>query len=327
MRLLPGKIGASAAWLLVALFLLSPIEMRAQPIFASPESLALRLADAVRAKDTSLITRFTGELVQIGEPAVPLMTAFLSDDNPKLVDYSAYTLVQIGTPVAVAAVLSALEGADNLSRRDNLRAALDTLQNRECSPVLLDAIQRKHSDDVYAASISALARISDEQIIGSLEGILRQSSDTWVLRRALRVFDQIREPRLVGFLAAELYEDNPSQIRAALPVALGRIGTPDAVRHLLDAFVRLQPDLRPYVEKGISRVANPDTLPLLLETLATESDDNLRSVVALALANYHSREALQRLDNLIDREVSPKVRGALIHSRDVVTLNVRETDR
>ncbi len=164
-------------------------------------------------------------LVQIGDPAVQSLIEEL-----KRGEDVASVLVQIGSPLAVRALMSLFKGGD-YRLRDVVVGALGGSDRHLVEPLIAALDDESAADGVRGSAAEALAKIGDPRAVGHLIAALEVDSPYWVRNKSARAVGQIGDPRAVEPLLFAMNNGIPDAVRA-----LGQIGDPRAVRPLIGAL-------------------------------------------------------------------------------------------
>jgi HEAT repeat protein len=195
------------------------------------------------------------------------------------------------------------EGADQLIRFLNdgrwyvVRNAAELIgevQIEAAVPALTQLIE--HEDErVRRAVVLALARIGSSQTVDPLRRALRDKLPGVRLQVAQGIGGRRASPLAMSLVLAMEEEQDP-EVERELTLALGRIGSPDAVQALIKLA---QPAGRLFGRKpAAKRIAAVDALRLAgtpaavgtLQGLANDSDKQVKAAAVAALNNLRSRE-------------------------------------
>ena len=119
-------------------------------------------------------------------------------------------------------------------------------------------------------------------------------------------------------LALELRPDQPTAIRSAIIRTLGRINSPAAVTGLRTGIQDPEPMLRSEACRSLARIDAPAAMDLLVETLARDTDTDVRLAAVRGLGEYRNPKALEALGGALD-DRDPAVQYLAMQSMERVT--------
>ncbi|MBU1695156.1 MAG: HEAT repeat domain-containing protein [Verrucomicrobia bacterium] len=217
-----------------------------------------------------------------------------------------------GTPEDVIELVKLYHEAPGDELRDEIFSAACNLSNPESAELLLHLLQVSGEPDITTFAGMALARMVDSTLLGEIIQRYETASAPDEQARMLGIIYQIRSPSRVPALI-DLAEQQPGgEVASALLQTLGMIGSPEAVGYLLDRLVSAgEPQEQEAYSEAISRVAEANSLPLLITTAAGETGSRAARMAAIrALENYAPEYVESLLGTLAATESDAEVRQA-----------------
>lgn len=228
-------------------------------------------------------------LGQFNHPAAisALINILLSTDDPEIAAMTATTLATFG-PTAVPALTELLSRS---STRLIAVQALAQVQHPAVIPALLDVVNDL-APAVRSAAIEALSHFHDDSIMAVLQTALHDK--TAAVRRAAAIAlglqaDWRNPAELTQMLSPLLWDLDPEVCRQAA-IALGRVGTEEAIAVLAQVFQSAHTPLALKIE------------------------------IVRALAWIDTAAALAPLKQYLDAEASSISSGPLVLEREMITL-------
>lgn len=214
---------------------------------------------------------------------------------------------------SVSAFLDRAEASKEPGDRERLLGILRTTASRECARVFLGILQAESARDIQDVAFEVLVALGDERVIAGIENILRQNPDSAVRRRLAAVIENMLTPSAAHaqYLGQTLLQNPDETLRISIPIALGRIGTPESVKQLVSASALLEKKDLPYVVRGFALIRNEEALVTLRKLFESSVQGPVREGVAFALGNYDKPEALAAIESYLKAETSERVREAL----------------
>jgi HEAT repeat protein len=212
---------------------------------------------------------------------------------------------------SAGASLDRAEASSDPAERERLLGAFRTTARRECASVFLSVLQADRALDIQGAAIEVLVALADEDIVAAIADVLGQNPDPATRRRLAIVIENIRAPSAAQHLAQLVLRNCDETLRISIPIALGRIGTPEAVKQLVNISGSLGKTDWPHIVRGFALIRDKEALGTLRELLESGAQEPVREGVALALGNYDNPEVLQAIESYMKMETSQKVREAL----------------
>ncbi len=247
-------------------------------------------------------------LARIGsDAAVPALSQRLGDDE--FFEPARYTLEQIGTAKALAALRAAVPAAKGLQKV----ALLNSLgSHRDAAAVpLLKAGCREADAAVVEAAIAALGRIGTKEALAGLTSVVAQGARKVAVDRALLACaDRLAAGRNFASALAVyrrlLAPEHPSTLRAAALIACGNCRGEDTWRLLLPALSDPDPVIRLAAARGLGKAGDAATVAALqprmaglapelqAALLAGMKEQKNRATLALAVEAASSTESAVR---------------------------------
>jgi HEAT repeat protein len=261
---------------------------------ASHEQLLQELDAAV---DVSAVTSLLDELAALAENAardgettqvIDIMLGVLRREAEiqDVESRRAFTMAvrRLAKPTLLRAV--ALQLAHRPERRDELVSVLIRAGDTGAD-VLTELLE--HSDDrVRRSASSALVRLGSGKAMQAIQDALKNPSSRMRMEAAAALVTR-KHVRAAPTLLKALDVEKDEQVQAAFLVALGKLGTPDAVQRLLRAaeaergVVKKTPvALRIAAVHGLTEARTPEALEAL-RALHDDKDPAVRAAVAVSL--------------------------------------------
>lgn len=212
---------------------------------------------------------------------------------------------------SVSAFFDRAEASRDPGDRERLLGALRTTARRECATVFLGILQAERARDIQDLAIEVLVALGDEGVITGIEDVLRRNPDSAVRRRLATVIENILAPSAAQYLGRTLLQNPDETLRISIPIALGRIGTPESVKQLVNISGSFGKTDWPHVVRGFALIRNEEALETLHKLFESGMQDPVREGVALALGNYDKPEVLKAIESYLKTEASERVREAL----------------
>lgn len=217
-----------------------------------------------------------------------------------------------GNCESVSALLDRAEASKDPDDRERLLGSLRTTARRECAGVLLGVLQAARPRDIQGFASELLVALGDESVMARIEIMLRLNPDSSVRSRLAAVIENILAPSAAQYLGQTLLENSDDEtLRMSIPIALGRIGTPESVKQLVSVSALLEKKDLPHIVKGFSLIRNEEALVALRDLFESGPPDSVREGVALALGNYDKPEILAAIESYMRVDPSERVREAL----------------
>jgi HEAT repeat protein/Na+/melibiose symporter-like transporter len=227
---------------------------------------------------------------------------------------AAQALRSARTALAVEELITALDDPSQHVREEAAEAlgeigdprAVDALINHLTDP----------ASGIVDESALALGRIGDDRAIGPL-AVLLKSGEKPDRVAAAKALGRIGSEAGVSHLLAVIQEGdivaNPEVAEASV-IALGLIGSPEAVPTLIQCIQHPSRSLRLTAVRSLGDIADSKAEDSLLELLHNEADPAIIAHIAVALAMMDTPDAIGPLLNSMDRVESPVARKQILNA-------------
>jgi HEAT repeat protein len=179
--------------------------------------------------------------------------------------------------------------------------------------------------DLRIQALGRLIQTDAEKAIPVLRTIALDSDNPQVVRRALFVLAQSRNPD-AQTTVLDLAKLGPEMVRVAAVRELGRFGGPDAPQQLLHVYPLGSPSVKAQVVASLAERSEARALARIAET---ERDGRLRETAIVALGRAGGREQLRALYESSRAETRRAVIVGLFNARDedgLIRIAERERD-
>jgi len=252
-------------------------------------------------KDTDL-----AKTLRMDSKAVRRLTFVLEEENPAFRLLAISAMGQIKSEEALPPLMKALDSTDPEVRR----AAAGALWNIK-SLASVDRLIKALSDqdaEVRRACAGALGNIGDKKAVFSLTGLLAEEGDPQVRVEAIRAIGRIGDARAIDSLLSQAKDSNP-RIRVETMRALGGVEDAKTEKTLDRALQEDKVDgVRELAAWALGRQGTKESLKPLMDTLRFDSSEWVRVQCALSLGLIKDVDAKEELANAVAHDQSPKVR-------------------
>ncbi len=254
---------------------------------ADLQGLVAELKKAIADSDKLRIAAIEDALFQLGNPALPQMTALLRSARDVLVKTSLVRVIsRVRNNKDVGELIYSIENADRASR---LRATLDLakVEDPAAVPQLVELATHNNDDNVRNSALIALGNIHSPEAIAGLQNMARVHTDEDSRVSAVMMLTQKKDQGSIG-LFEDLTADTSSKVRRAALLSLGNLGATGALQTVLGAVhTERDDDARGEAVRTIGKIGTSNELRLLRDLLKTDPNEAVRS---------HARDAIQRIE-------------------------------
>lgn len=267
---------------------------------ALPQAIRQEL-EAIQSPDARVRHAALQRLGQMGEkatPAVPFLTGMLGEDH---VWRLVASRVRIQTPAisAARALREITKGAgakhlDKALRHDNwvVRANLVWVLHGNTSPAAVELLARAAGDrnvQVRLLAVSGLGRCDDKAAISAMVAALKDTEPRVRARAAygltaVKSRSNLEKSHVIKALSTRVH-DEESSVRAAVALAMGRIGDSNAITALMELLKDKDYPVRYAAADALGQIRDRRTTVALITALAAEPDagDNAQLPMVRAL--------------------------------------------
>ena len=221
--------------------------------FDSPTAIEAIAQKLIQTADPDVQTAATKALTSLGNSTIETLSALLQKTDLSQKILAARTLSRIRRTAVIEPLLSIANHPDTTLRAIALEA-LGSFHDPRITPVLITATEDEPA--ISKEAIRALSRRSDllgkTDLVSPLSCTLR-SDDLTVARESAIALGRLGTPDAVFALSTLLSRPRPTAIKVAAARALGWIGTVPAVEALAEAFSYGPPVIMPDTQQEIAR--------------------------------------------------------------------------
>lgn len=223
------------------------------------------------------------DAVRITDGDVQLLLSNARAQN-RLAEFGA-DLALSGSREDIATLLRAIELCTD-EEREGLARSLQALHSSEASAELISFMVR-HSDnpDVAVQTRDALARVATGADVMNMSQMLPSNPEQGLARSyILGTLGRARNPEAVPELAALCLHSENTAIYTSAAIALGGIGSPEAVSSLIELIeTRAITDINDPLAQSLLSVTNKDARSLLERTSLVTANPIVKSACTYAL--------------------------------------------
>jgi HEAT repeat protein len=154
-------------------------------------------------------------------------------------------------------------------------------------PLLVDALAHRDPRRQWAGALMLSMLQRREAVPVLLHGL--ESRDRWTRWEALSALKALRPAGIEKVLDRFLDGDQPRDLRQEAVLALGAIGSPQAVEHLTRALRDPEPQVRWRAALALARAGAPAVIPLLRRALRDERDGAVRGELTRQISHLEKR--------------------------------------
>ena len=263
----------------------------AQRRLAKPMLLRAIVQELPHASDQR--DAFIAVLTRAGEDGADALIeqiAAISGQNERRVYFDALLQLQAGIPTLIHML-----GDARWFVARNAAELLGEMQAREAEPQLTELL--KHTDDrVRRAATSALMRLGTSRAMQTIQDALKDGAPAMRMQAAAALVTR-KDVKTAATLVRALEEEKDEEVQVAFLLALGKLGTPDAVQRLLKA---VEPERGLFKKKAVGyRVAAVQALgearspeaSEALKALQSDKDEEVREAATFALVRIARQSA------------------------------------
>jgi len=263
----------------------------AQRRLAKPMLLRAIVQELPHASDQR--DAFIAVLTRAGEDGADALIeqiAAISGQNERRVYFDALLQLQAGIPTLIHML-----GDARWFVARNAAELLGEMQAREAEPQLTELL--KHTDDrVRRAATSALMRLGTSRAMQAIQDALKDGAPAMRMQAAAALVTR-KDVKTAATLVRALEEEKDEEVQVAFLLALGKLGTPDAVQRLLKA---VEPERGLFKKKAVGyRVAAVQALgearspeaSEALKALQSDKDEEVREAATFALVRIARQSA------------------------------------
>jgi HEAT repeat protein len=236
---------------------------------------------------------FIAVLTRAGEDGADALIeqiAAISGQNERRVYFDALLQLQAGIPTLIHML-----GDARWFVARNAAELLGEMQAREAEPQLTELL--KHSDDrVRRAATSALMRLGTSRALQAIQDALKDGAPAMRMQAAAALVTR-KDVKTAATLIRALEEEKDEEVQAAFLLALGKLGTPDAVQRLLKAveaerglFKKKSTAYRVAAVQGLGEARSAEATDAL-KGLQTDKDEEVREAATFALVRIARQSA------------------------------------
>ena len=268
------------------------------------------LVSLLRDSDRAVREAAIGALTAIGEPSVPVLGLCLSDPQPAVQEAASTVLASIADSRVLAPLIESLKKSDWIVRMQTARA-LGRINDQASVPHLIPLLQ----DTVKAVreeASTALATIGEPALPALRDAT---THGDWLVRlHAVEALGKTKSSLAVEPLLSLLFNDHDSAVREDAVRALGEIGDPQAVEHLLTAMK--EPGLRTLAVEALGRIGDRRAVPVLINVVTGTNPPKVTRTVAGCGDQWNEEvitqgEAVRALGTIGDERAIPSLVTAL----------------
>lgn len=276
---------------------------------------------AVGENDHAGIKECMDQLVALGDAAVvPLNDLMNAESEAGL--WAAEALARIGTPLAASALLEKLAQTKEGLYKEELGKRVASISNHDSWPVLLDSIVQTADATVLRAAGASLSTMADTPVVDAIVAHYDAAGTEEMAERLAQLVRNIQSPSAAEALlslAGDVSSAPQDSLQQAAIEALGRIGDPQCVSHLLRRLEAAAPGEGTEVFNTITQIDRPEAHTALLYAAAGSKEvsaENGQTAAILALKNYPDSQTIALLEHLIAEADNDKVRAAATRTLD-----------
>jgi len=289
-------------------------------------NLCLALIDNVDKKESDKTVVIAGELVALGDDAVPLLIEMVSYGDRAIELEALRVLSRIGTPKALAVALGkTLSGTRYESEAMKLIDAFSDVTNPAVSSLLVKIIGETQDRQLNMEIGVILSGMEGSAVVGALAAVMEETEDQSYRQDCAEIMAGLCRPSNILALEEVLETSKDDFVKLAASLALANIGNQMACDVLLD-FAGTARERDNFYAQAISRVRSPYGQTALLNILKTpENSTEVRVAAAEALGHYKSELVKNELVNLVSAEKNAAVNAMMQKSAAAINDMITES--
>jgi HEAT repeat protein len=225
-----------------------------------------------------------------GADAVIEQIAAIAGQNERRTYFDALLQLQAGVPTLIHML-----GDARWFVARNAAELLGEMQAREAEPQLTELL--RHTDDrVRRAATSALMRLGTVRALQAIQDALKDDAPAMRMQAAAALVTR-RDVKTAATLVRALDDEKDDEVQAAFLLALGKLGTADAVQRLIKAaeperglFKKKPTAFRVAAVQGLGEARTPDAVEALTG-LQNDRDEEIREAATFALVRIARQAA------------------------------------
>ncbi len=249
---------------------------------ATARSLARLIDDLTRARGHAARKPLRRRIAEIGADVGPALSVHL--DHPDC--FTRWEVVnllgELVHPATLAPVVEFALSEDEVHARWRSFWAVSRFDRAESVPLLLEALAQSHPTRRWRAALMLSVLRRSEAVPTLLEGL--DSDDPWIQWEALSALKSLRPEGIEGRVKPFLARHRPRAIRQEAVLALGALGSAEAVKLLARAIRDSDPQIRWRASMGLARSGGRRRLSILYKALAREQDEGVLAQLRLDIA-------------------------------------------
>lgn len=275
------------------------------------------LLQFVKSEDMILRQMSTSAVMNIADSSiVPRVVELLMEDSVNLRRAAVDILNGLKDPKTAGALVKALKDGDWWVR-EIATDALSSLGGEKISSMIMGLLN-DGDEYVRRSAVEFFCRVKDDAAFELLVGLL-DDKDWWVREKAITALGLIGDPKTIPHLE-KLIGD--SEVRWALPSALGKMGTKAALRPLAALMKDGQRQIRLATIEAVASIDDPDSLALIKSGALDDDPD----VVGAALKVLRDKTGRVWLREDVVEEIGATSRGRTRRTPVVNAVSVKQGD-
>jgi HEAT repeat protein len=263
--------------------------------------------------------RFAREISETGDlRLISKLASAVKDDDLYTIRLTAITaLGNLRDPSSATTLIEALNDPSPAVRIAAANA-LGAIGDKRASESLRTLLKNRHDEQARIAAVGALGKLRASDAVEQILEIANNESDPWAVRKAsVEALGDIRDARAVNSLVNTL-NDQYATVREASALALGKIGSKEAITPLLAALdTSTLWALRVAAANALGEIGDRRaTVPL--SNMLRDRYSAVREAAATALSKICDPEALDPLLHALD-DPNENVQEAVMHALDALS--------